>query len=64
LFGQFVAAGVTSWIIIQAFVNMAAISGLIPLTGVPLPFVSYGGSNLAAILCGCGILVNISKQTR
>lgn len=64
LFGQFVAVGVTSWIIIQAFVNMAAISGLIPLTGVPLPFVSYGGSSLAAILCGCGLLVNISKQTR
>lgn len=64
LFGQLVAAGVTSWIIVQAFINMAAISGLIPLTGVPLPFVSYGGSNLAAILCGCGILVNISKQRK
>ena len=63
-FGQLVAVGVTSWITIQALINMAAISGLIPLTGVPLPFVSYGGSNLAAILCACGILINISKQMR
>ncbi|MDP1629051.1 MAG: putative lipid II flippase FtsW [bacterium] len=63
-FGQLAAIGISAWIIGQAFMNMAAISGLIPLTGVPLPFISYGGSSLASILCGCGILVNISKQTR
>ncbi len=64
LFGQLAAAGITTWIAAQAFINMAAISGLIPLTGIPLPFVSYGGSNLAALLCAGGILNNISKQTR
>lgn len=61
-FGAFMAVGITSWIAVQAFINIAAISGLIPLTGIPLPFVSYGGSALAITLTAAGILVNISKQ--
>lgn len=62
-FGFLVAGGITGWLFGQAIVNIAAISGLIPLTGLPLPFISYGGSALVASLAGMGILVNISKFT-
>ncbi|MDD5547952.1 MAG: FtsW/RodA/SpoVE family cell cycle protein, partial [Candidatus Pacebacteria bacterium] len=63
-FGQLVLIGFSSLIGIQAFVNMAAISGLIPLTGMPLPFISYGGTALAVFMTISGIMVNISKYTR
>ncbi|MBI2582788.1 cell division protein FtsW [Candidatus Azambacteria bacterium] len=63
-FGRLLAGGITSWILIQAFVNIAAISGLIPLTGVPLPFVSYGGTSLAVLLTAVGILASVSKYAR
>jgi len=62
-FGLLLAGGITGWIFCQAAINIAAISGLIPLTGLPLPFISYGGSALVASLAGIGILVNISKFT-
>lgn len=62
-FGKLVAVGLTSWIIFQAFINMAAITGIIPLTGIPLPFISYGGTSLVFLLAGVGILLNISKQS-
>ena len=62
-FGKFVAVGIVSWIVFQAFINMAAISGLIPLTGIPLPFISYGGTSLAVLLASIGILLNISKYS-
>src|SRR4030042_2064678 len=61
-FGKLLAVGITSWVLIQTFINIAAITALIPLTGVPLPFVSYGGSALVSVLAGLGILVNISKH--
>lgn len=61
-FGKLLAIGIVSWLIIQAFINIAGITGLIPLTGIPLPFVSYGGSALIVSLAGAGILVNISKH--
>ncbi|OGD41786.1 hypothetical protein A2567_00930 [Candidatus Azambacteria bacterium RIFOXYD1_FULL_42_11] len=60
-FSKFLAVGITSWILIQSFINIAAISGLIPLTGVPLPFMSYGSSGLVINLAGAGIIANISK---
>jgi cell division protein FtsW len=63
-FGFLLAGGITGWLFFQAFINMAAISGLIPLTGMPLPFISYGGSALVASLASVGILVNISKYTK
>lgn len=63
-FGRLLAAGITSWIGVQAFVNLAAMVALLPLTGVPLPFVSYGGSSLVVGLLGIGILLNISRQKR
>jgi len=62
-FGRLVAVGITSWIIFQTFMNVAAITSLIPLTGIPLPFISYGGSALITSLIGCGILLSISRQT-
>jgi len=60
-FGRFLAVGITTWFIFQAFINLSAILGLIPLTGVPLPFISYGGSSLIINLAAVGILLNISK---
>ncbi len=63
-FGKLLAIGITCWLVIQAFINITAITGLIPLTGITLPFVSYGGSALIMAMAGAGILVNISKHTR
>jgi len=63
-FGYLLAGGITGWIFFQAFINMAAISRLMPLTGMPLPFVSYGGSAMIVSLAGIGILINISKYTK
>ncbi|HLC95511.1 MAG TPA: putative lipid II flippase FtsW [Patescibacteria group bacterium] len=62
-FGKLVAVGIVAWIVFQAFINMSAISGLIPLTGIPLPFISYGGTSLAVLLAAVGILLNISKHS-
>ena len=63
-FGYLLAGGITYWLFLQAFINIAAISGLIPLTGLPLPLISYGGSAMVFSLAGLGILVNISKYTK
>jgi cell division protein FtsW len=62
-FGRFLLIGFGTVIALQAFVNMASISGIIPLTGVPLPFVSYGGTALAVFLTMSGIALNVSKYT-
>lgn len=59
-FGTLLAVGISSMIGIQSFTNLAGISGLIPLTGVPLPFVSYGGSSILQLSFAMGILVNVS----
>lgn len=61
-FAQLFLLGLTVWITGQAFINIAAISGLIPLTGIPLPFVSYGGTSLAVLLGALGIASNIAKR--
>jgi cell division protein FtsW len=61
-FGKLLTLGIISWFMIQTTINIAATTGLIPLTGVPLPFVSYGGTALMSILAASGILVNISKH--
>lgn len=62
-FARLLATGITSWIVVQAFINIAAMLSLIPLTGVPLPFISYGGSSLMISLFAVGILLNISKYS-
>lgn len=60
-FGKFVALGISFMFIIQSFINIGGMVGLIPLTGVPLPFISYGGSAMITSLISAGILLNISK---
>lgn len=62
-FGKLLAAGIISFLGVQAAINLAAMTALIPLTGVPLPFISYGGSALLVDLAAIGILLNISKQS-
>ena len=61
-FGALLAAGVTAWVCGQAAVNMGAVTGLLPVTGVPLPFVSFGGSSLVVTMAAAGILLNIARQ--
>ncbi len=61
-FGKLLALGVTSWIAVQTIINLSAMVALMPLTGVPLPFISYGGSSLIILFAGVGILLNISKK--
>jgi cell division protein FtsW len=63
-FGKRLAAGVTTLVCGQAVVNLAAVLGLAPLTGIPLPFVSYGGSSLLVFLAAVGILLNIAVNER
>jgi cell division protein FtsW len=63
LYAKLVAAGITSVILIQATVNFFAVLGALPLTGVPLPFISYGNSNLVVLLAAMGILINVSRQS-
>lgn len=63
-FGRLIVIGITSWISFQAFINISAIIGLLPLTGMTLPFISYGGTSLVVLLAAVGIVLNVSKQSR
>ena len=63
-FGKFLASGLTALVCGQAAVNLAAVLGIAPLTGIPLPFLSYGGSSLVVLLAGTGILLNIAGDGR
>ena len=62
-FGALLAAGVTAWICLQAFINIGVVVGLIPVTGIPLPFVSAGGSSLIISFAAVGILLSVSRET-
>lgn len=62
-FAKVLATGIVGWIGGQAALNIAAMVALVPLTGIPLPFISYGGTSLVMVLLACGILLNISKYT-
>lgn len=61
LFGKYLAIGIVSWLVIQAFVNIGSMVCLVPMTGVTLPFISYGGTSLAISLAAVGVLLNISR---
>jgi len=61
-YANFLAVGVTSMITLQALINVAVVSNSIPSTGVPLPFISYGGSSIVIMLMGAGILLSVSRQ--
>lgn len=63
-FGKLLAAGIIAIISVQAFLNLTGMVAITPLTGVPLPFISYGGSSLTMMLVSFGVLLNISKQER
>jgi cell division protein FtsW len=60
-FGRLLAAGITSWIGLQTIENLGAVTGLLPITGVPLPLVSFGGTALVVTLAGIGILASIAR---
>jgi cell division protein FtsW len=62
-FGTIVAAGVTAWITGEAVINLGAVLGVLPVSGVPLPFLSVGGSSLVITMIGAGVLANIARQT-
>jgi cell division protein FtsW len=62
VFGRLLAAGIVAWFGVQILVNLGAVTGLLPITGVPLPFLSYGGSSLVVSLAAVGILVNIARS--
>ncbi|MCA9941023.1 MAG: putative lipid II flippase FtsW [Anaerolineales bacterium] len=61
-YGSLLALGITCWLSFQALINIAVITAVVPFTGLPLPFLSYGGSSLAISLVGVGILLNISRD--
>lgn len=64
LFGKLLAIGISSWIILQFLINIGSMIGLMPMTGIPLPFISYGRSSFLVLLAGAGIVANISRQTK
>jgi cell division protein FtsW len=63
-FVRYASGGVTSWLMVQALVNVGAVLGILPITGVPLPLVSYGGSALVPALLGLGMLLSFARAGR
>jgi cell division protein FtsW len=63
-FGRLLALGITAMVLCQALINFAVVLGMVPTKGIPLPFVSYGGSSLLVMLLATGVLLNISQQAR
>ena len=61
-FGRLLALGITAMVMNQALINFAVVLGMVPTKGIPLPFVSYGGSSLLVMLLATGVLLNISQQ--
>jgi cell division protein FtsW len=61
-FGRLLAAGITGWFAIQALVNLGAVTGMLPITGVPLPFISFGGSSLIVSMAAAGVLWSIGRR--
>jgi len=61
-FGTLLASGVTVWVVGQAVINVGAVIGILPVTGVPLPFVSFGGSSLVITMAAVGMLANVARQ--
>lgn len=63
-FGALLVIGVTTWILVQAFINIGAVLGVLPITGVPLPFMSAGGTSLITTLAGVGLVLNVARKNR
>jgi cell division protein FtsW len=62
-FGRLLAAGITGWLGLQALINLGAVTGMLPITGVPLPFMSFGGSSLIVSLAASGVLLSIGRAS-
>jgi cell division protein FtsW len=62
-FARYLAAGITAMVVIQALFNISVVIGMLPTKGIPLPFISYGGSSLLVTLAAVGVLLNITAQT-
>src|SRR6266536_913116 len=62
VFGRYLAVGITSMVVLQAFINISVVLGMMPTKGIPLPLVSYGGSSLFVTLACVGVLLNVTKQ--
>jgi cell division protein FtsW len=62
-FGGLLAAGITIWVASKAMLNIAVMTALVPTTGLPLPFISFGGSSLVVLLVGVGLLMSIHRET-
>lgn len=63
-FGTLVASGITAWILAQAFVNVGGVVGILPITGLTLPFISFGGTSLVITMAATGVLLNVARQGR
>jgi cell division protein FtsW len=62
-FESLLAAGITAWLVSQAIINIGAVAGVLPVTGVPLPFVSYGGTSLIIVMFAAGLLANVARRS-
>jgi cell division protein FtsW len=58
------AGGISAWFLIQIVINIGGVIGLIPVTGLTLPFISYGGSSLIISMVSCGLLMNVARRPR
>jgi len=63
-FSMLACVGITAWFMVQAFLNIGMVIGLLPITGVPLPFISFGGSSLLVTMCAAGFLLNVARHPR
>jgi cell division protein FtsW len=63
-FGMLLCAGITAWVVGQAMINLGAVIGLLPVSGIPLPFLSAGGSSLVFTMTAAGILANVARRCR
>jgi cell division protein FtsW len=63
-FGGLLVVGITTWVLVQAFINIGAVLGVMPITGVPLPFMSAGGTSLVSTLGGVGVILSVARRTR
>jgi cell division protein FtsW len=63
-FGMLLAGGITAWVLTQALINIGGVVGMMPLTGLTLPFVSFGGSSLLVMMAAGGLLLNVARSAR